>query len=1154
LDKNLRLWDAIHLHGHPKPKRMRLIAAAMDPDDQNRPALSTLLKWVRMRKCGACLMGAPIHPARSTVFPPTASTLHAPGTVIYLDGIGDYPESPVQADGTTSGILLTDRASTHIVFYSLTDRKSSTVINKLQQYQAATKVPIRQLVTDPEFDTEEIQKWCASNNTQLTPAAPRAQHQNSLSEISVGKIKHRARTVRIGGAVNLRHLSAAYSYAAEALNRTPSSCDPDNKHRSPNQIWTDCDLHPPCSHTSLQLHPFGSRVFPHVGKTTTNPNVHTRAPPGIYMGHDQRSSAHRVLSLDTNKISLHAVVHSDPWRFPLRELLLAGERSANQDFDPDTWRQHASLKIAEAPDADLVEFAVGKQVSVVLPPYLWPNPENASWLALCYAPVTTIAGPARAVHMRFVKYLGDAKKLPKDQRAHADNPESHFFILPVSKPMATERIPDTWDKRANLRTILKSNFPHCALLSDIAKVHAALRGPSEPSALADDPDTLAAHTSPVPVVTTGKTMRASRTPPTPAPAPTRAAPPTSIIPSLAFLPTLPPLPERPADRLLIPARHVGGNRYARAEWCHRKHHIRPDRRTMVAVPRDPRAPLKPRAPPIRPTLFALVPNKTTTHLGFEPRTVAEARRHHTWPLWHAAMMSELDGLAARETWDPVHVSSVPAGTKIMRTKWVLKDKKVTGPKARLTARGDLGPDENPDDLYASTPTATEVRMLLSTAHQLNHAIHKLDISQSFIQSDPLRETGKYYVYPPIEANAPPGTVWRLNKPLYGVSIAPAAWSETIRCFLHDYGFAAVNFSDSYFTMTDADGCTLQLVIHTDDVLLSFPTTASGLAFKTALLLRFDATDEGPVKHLLGCTVSRDDTHLHLSQEQYADEILERFGMADCNPSATPMDPNTRLLASDRPDAVDPVRRLRYQEITGCLQFMACWTRPDLTFTANQLGKHCSNPGERHMAAALKALRYLKGTKALGITYSRDLPDSNRLLLWSDSDWASDTETRRSLSAWVGTLNGGAISWKSKQAPRVASSTTESEFVAASKTGDEALWLRRCLEAISLPQKSATPLFCDNRAVRMMSENPVHRERSKFIDFRMHRLKEHVADGVVRVIDCPTQDMLADTLTKQLPGPAHARHTRVQLGLDPHTSPTPPASFAPRNVTVQLQRG
>jgi len=463
--------------------------------------------------------------------------------------------------------------------------------------------------------------------------------------------------------------------------------------------------------------------------------------------------------------------------------------------------------------------------------------------------------------------------------------------------------------------------------------------------------------------------------------------------------------------------------------------------------------------------------------------------------------------------------------------------------------GNHGPAEDPSSTFASTPTATEVRMLLSTAHQLNNCIHKLDISQSFVQSDNLRETDKYFVHPPPEANAPPGTIWRLRKPLYGISIAPAAWGETIRKFLYSEGFKQVNYSDSYFTKVTGNGSRLQLVLHTDDILVSYPDNASGLAFKHALLKRFDATDEGSVHHLLGCTVSRDATSLHLSQEQYADEVLDRFGMTDCNPSATPMDPNTRLLTADQPAVPDAERRQKYQEITGCLQFLACWTRPDLTFTANQLGKHTQNPGDKHMQAAMKALRYLKGTKHLGITYSRNLPDANRVLIWSDADWASDTENRRSISAWVATLNGGAISWKSKQAPRVASSTTESEFVAASRSSDEALWLRRTMEAIGLAQKTATPVFCDNRAVRMMSENPVQRERSKFVDFRVHRLMEHVSDGVVRLLDCPTNDMLADTLTKQLPGPAHARHTRVQLGLDPHTSPTPPATFAPRNITT-----
>ena len=200
-----------------------------------------------------------------------------------------------------------------------------------------------------------------------------------------------------------------------------------------------------------------------------------------------------------------------------------------------------------------------------------------------------------------------------------------------------------------------------------------------------------------------------------------------------------------------------------------------------------------------------------------------------------------------------------------------------------------------------------------------------------------------------------------------------------------------------------------------------------------------------------------------------------------------------------------------------------------------------------MAACYRVLRYIHGTTSLAITYTRDLPDANRLLMFGDADWASDTEKRRSIAAFVGILNGGAVTWKSLTGPRVACFTTEAEYVAGSRASDEALWLRRTLSDINVAQKTATPLYTDNRAVRMMSENPVYKERTKHIDYRAHALRERVADEVVRLIDCPTSDMLADPLTKQLPAPAHARHTTVMLGLAPPTAPSAPTTFPPRTV-------
>ena len=102
-----------------------------------------------------------------------------------------------------------------------------------------------------------------------------------------------------------------------------------------------------------------------------------------------------------------------------------------------------------------------------------------------------------------------------------------------------------------------------------------------------------------------------------------------------------------------------------------------------------------------------------------------------------------------------------------------------------------------------------------------------------------------------------------------------------------------------------------------------------------------------------------------------------------------------------------------------------------------------------------------------------------------------------------------------------------------------MFLRRVLEECGHEQLMPTPLYEDNQSCRMMSENPISNERSKHIDYRVHALRERVKDGVVRLIDCASGDMLADVLTKNLPAPDFARHRQVMAGLEDHTSPDLP---------------
>eukprot|EP00955_Chlamydomonas_euryale_P072802 361525-Chlamydomonas_euryale.AAC.4 len=76
----------------------------------------------------------------------------------------------------------------------------------------------------------------------------------------------------------------------------------------------------------------------------------------------------------------------------------------------------------------------------------------------------------------------------------------------------------------------------------------------------------------------------------------------------------------------------------------------------------------------------------------------------------------------------------------------------------------------------------------------------------------------------------------------------------------------------------------------------------------------------------------------------------------------------------------------------------------------------ATPGDQHLAAAKRLLRYLQGTKGLGITYGQD---HSGLLGYVDSDWASDVTSRKSGKGCVATMNGGALSGGSQAQSMVA---------------------------------------------------------------------------------------------------------------------------------------
>lgn len=498
-----------------------------------------------------------------------------------------------------------------------------------------------------------------------------------------------------------------------------------------------------------------------------------------------------------------------------------------------------------------------------------------------------------------------------------------------------------------------------------------------------------------------------------------------------------------------------------------------------------------------------------------PTSYEKAKRSPEWPEWRAATEAEMAAITANGTWTLV---PRPARVKVLRTRFVYANKynergEVIRRKARLVVDGsrqiegiDFGDSWAPVAQYAT------VRVVLATAAVEDYHIHQMDVDTAFLQS-PVDED--VYVEAPqgYQKYGPNGErlVYKLHKSLYGLKQSPRNWNLTIHEWLREYGCIRSPADPCLYIIRRGDSI-LIIVIYVDDLLIVGNCKRMIAAFKKAISLRFKMKDLGEVKYLLGMSITRDRARktVELTQTSYIEQMIERFRMEGCSPAATPAD--GVLRRSDTEETGVDVSE--YRQLVGSMLYAAMMTRPDIGFAIQALSRHLHNPGKEHWVAAKRVLRYLSGTKDLGIKYgARD--QGTRLIGYSDSDWANDVDTRRSTTAYVYTVTGGAVSWMSRLQATVALSSTEAEYMSACAGAQEAKHLRGVMASMGFMQEGPTVIHEDNQGCIALANNPITQQRSKHIDIRYHFTRDLISDGVIVLRYIETQHQLADILTKPL---------------------------------------
>jgi hypothetical protein len=195
------------------------------------------------------------------------------------------------------------------------------------------------------------------------------------------------------------------------------------------------------------------------------------------------------------------------------------------------------------------------------------------------------------------------------------------------------------------------------------------------------------------------------------------------------------------------------------------------------------------------------------------------------------------------------------------------------------------------------------------------------------------------------------------------------------------------------------------------------------------------------------------------------------------------------------------------------------------------------PGITHWEAFTHVLRYLAGSKSLSLIYDRnslapiegkslsliyDRNSSAPIEGYTDADWGNCLMSCHSVTGFLTRFNNHLISWQTKKQPVVSLSSCEAKYRALTDFSCEVLWIRQFANEVKIADISApTVIHEDNQGFIAVAnfEANTNSKRMKHVDIQLHFVREVINNSKIVLLYTPTNEMLADFLTKAIPCPA-----------------------------------
>jgi hypothetical protein len=461
--------------------------------------------------------------------------------------------------------------------------------------------------------------------------------------------------------------------------------------------------------------------------------------------------------------------------------------------------------------------------------------------------------------------------------------------------------------------------------------------------------------------------------------------------------------------------------------------------------------------------------------------------------------------------------------------------RVTRKKARFVVCGNHQ-TATTENVYSPTLKLSSLRLLLMLAALFGVIIQQLDIKLAFLNS--IIQAIVYCEQPRgHEVGNRKSKVLRLKRSLYGLRTSPKSWSDTYDTVLKKLGFTRIPSEPCLYIRVINNVVTI-LGSFVDDTLYFSTDPTVAIQLKKDIQRHFDISDIGQASWCLGMQVQQTDIAISIDQKPYIRDLAQSYS-AELSTlrgkTHVPAPTSVKLRSSTATDELTD--NTAYRRLIGSLMYIAVATRPDIMHAISILSRYLTMPSKDHWRAGLRVLAYLSNTADLGIHYRKDNLrsmndiDSSALVGYADADFGNDIDSSRSMTGYVFTINGSALSWKSKRQSIVATSTCEAEYAAGATAAMELKWLRSLFQDLGIKTNRPTILYVDNESAIFLANNNACTERSKHFRRRYHVIREFIQDGDILLNKIPGTDNPSDVLTKAVGLPI-LRQFYNRVGLRP----------------------